>query len=84
MVPAERGAIKTELIKTDGTAIRLNYLLRKNSKGWQIIDIFLKGSISELATKRSEYTATIKKDGLEGLVRRITEKTATIKKQRAK
>ena len=82
--PRGTKVIKTELIKTDGTAIKLNYLLRKNSKGWQIIDIFLKGSISELATKRSEYTATIKKDGLEGLVRRITEKTATIKKQRAK
>ncbi len=76
--------IKTELVKKDGSVIRLNYLLRKNEHGWQIIDIFLKGSISELATKRSEYNATVKKNGLNGLIERIREKTVAIKTQNVK
>ena len=76
--------VKTELVKQDGSVIKLNYLLRKNERGWQIIDIFLKGSISELATKRSEYNATVKKNGLNGLIERIKEKTVLIKGQNVK
>ena len=76
--------IKTELVKKDGSVIKFNYLLRKNERGWQIIDIFLKGSISELATKRSEYNATVKKYGLNSLIRRIKEKAVAIKTQNAK
>ena len=58
--------------------------MRKNERGWQIIDIFLKGSISELATKRSEYNATVKKNGLNGLIARIKERTVAIKAQNSK
>ena len=76
--------IKTELVKKDGSVIKLNYLLRKNERGWQIIDIFLKGSISELATKRSEYNATVKKYGLNSLIGRIKEKAVAIKTQNVK
>lgn len=76
--------IKTELVKKDGSVIKLNYLLRKNERGWQIIDIFLKGSISELATKRSEYNATVKKYGLNSLIGRIKERAVAIKTQNVK
>ena len=38
------------------------------------MDIFLKGSISELATKRSEYNMTVKREGFEGLVSKINAK----------
>ena len=76
--------IKTELVKKDGSVIKFNYLLRKNERGWQIIDIFLKGSISELATKRSEYNATVKKYGLNSLIGRIKERAVAIKTQNVK
>jgi len=79
--PRDTRLIKTELIKKNGKAIRLNYLLRNTGKGWQIMDIFLKGSISELATKRSEYNMTVKREGLDGLVSKINAKTAIIQAQ---
>ncbi len=79
--PRNTRLIKTELIKQNGKAIRLNYLLRNTGKGWQIMDIFLKGSISELATKRSEYNMTVKREGFEGLVSKINAKTAIIQAQ---
>ncbi|MBL24251.1 MAG: hopanoid biosynthesis protein HpnM [Rhodospirillaceae bacterium] len=81
--PRDTRLIKTELIKKNGKAIKLNYLMRNNGHGWQIIDIFLKGSISELATKRSEYNATAKNEGFHGLISRINEKTAIIQAQRS-
>ena len=80
--PQNTRLIKTELIKKNGKAIRLNYLLRNTGKGWQIMDIFLKGSISELATKRSEYNMTVKRQGFDGLVSKINAKTAILQAQR--
>lgn len=81
--PRNTQLVKTELIKSKGDKVKLNYLMRDNGRGWQIMDIFLKGSISELATKRSEYNGTIKKEGFHSLINRINEKTAIIQAQRS-
>lgn len=66
--------VKTVLQKSDGERIRLDYLLRQNEKSWRIIDIFLKGRISELSTKRSEYSATLKRHGYDGLIEILKKK----------
>lgn len=60
--------VRSELIKSDGEAIKLDYLLRKTEEGWRVIDIFLKGKISELATKRSEYSSALGNQGFDGLM----------------
>lgn len=60
--------VETELVKSDGEVIRLNYLLRETKQGWRVIDVFLKGTISELATKRSEYSSTLANQGFDGLM----------------
>lgn len=60
--------VHSELIKSDGEPVKLNYLMRKTKEGWQVIDVFLKGTISELATKRSEYSSTLENKGFDGLM----------------
>jgi phospholipid transport system substrate-binding protein len=60
--------VNTELVKSDGEPVKLNYLLRETKAGWRVIDIFLKGTISELATKRSEYSSTLGNQGFDGLM----------------
>jgi phospholipid transport system substrate-binding protein len=60
--------VKSELVKSDGEPVKLNYLLRDTKDGWRVIDIFLKGTISELATKRSEYSSTLGNEGFDGLM----------------
>ena len=76
--PGPRGTVlvNTELIKSNGEAVALNYLLRKTGTGWRIIDVYLEGKYSELAVRRSEYTAIIKRKGLGGLFAAIEEKIA--------
>ena len=73
--------VHSELVKSDGEAIKLNYLLRETKEGWRVIDIFLKGTISELATKRSEYSSTLGNKGFDGLMaifeQKISGLTAT-------
>jgi phospholipid transport system substrate-binding protein len=60
--------VHTELVKSDGEVIKLDYLLRETPEGWRVIDVFLKGTISELATKRSEYSSALSNQGFDGLM----------------
>jgi phospholipid transport system substrate-binding protein len=63
------------LVPSNGDAVSLNYRLRKNGDNWKIIDIYLNGTISQLASRRSEYTAVLSKDGLDALVSAIDAKS---------
>jgi phospholipid transport system substrate-binding protein len=60
--------VNSELVKSDGEPVKLNYLLRETKGGWKVIDVFLKGTISELATKRSEYSSALGNQGFDGLM----------------
>jgi len=66
--------VKTILQKSDGERIKLDYLLRPTGKSWRIIDIFVKGRISELSTKRSEYSTALKRRGYDGLIEILKKK----------
>lgn len=68
--------VKTELVKTDGEAVKLDYLVRQFKSGWRVVDIFLKGSFSELATRRSEYSSMLRRRGLDGLIAQINSKVS--------
>ena len=57
---------------------KLNYLVRRFDGGWRAIDVYLKGSISEVATKRSEYSGILRKRGVNALVEQIRKKTASL------
>ncbi len=76
---APRGTVlvNTELVKADGEAVSIDYLVRPTDEGWRIVDVYLKGVYSELAVRRSEYTAVIKRAGLDGLLATIEDKIAS-------
>ncbi len=68
--------VETQLQPKDGDAVSLNYLVRKDDKGtWRIVDVFLNGTISELATRRSEFGAIVQHDGIAALVNSLGDKT---------
>lgn len=60
--------VLNRLVKGDGGSVDLNLLMREAKNGWRIVDVFLDAKFSELAIKRSEYTAVVKRDGVEGLI----------------
>lgn len=60
--------VKTQIIKSDGGAVPLNYLMRKSGADWKIVDIYLDGTISELANRRAEFGAILKSGGPDALV----------------
>ena len=65
--------VETLLITSDNEPIKINYLLEQTDMKWQIFDILLTGSISEIATKKSEFFNIIKNSGAEGLIDKINQ-----------
>jgi phospholipid transport system substrate-binding protein len=66
---AERGAdrvVHTRIV-TSREAVTLNYLMRSSRNDWKIVDVYLSGTISELAVRRSEFGAVLKSGGAEAL-----------------
>lgn len=59
--------VRTKLIQSNGETTTLNYLLRESDGNWKILDIYLTGTISELATRRAEFGAILKSGGAEAL-----------------
>lgn len=71
--------VETQIVKRDGEKVRINYLLRKRGEEWHIIDVHLKGTISELAKWRSEFSAVLGRGGYDGLVKAIEAKIGRLK-----
>jgi phospholipid transport system substrate-binding protein len=78
--PAPRKAIlvRNRLIKNDGEAVEINYLLKTAKGRWRVVDVFLDAKYSELAMKRSEYGSVIKNAGFDELIRSLDEKIADL------
>ena len=53
--------------------LRIDWRLRDRGDGPKIIDIAIEG-VSLLATKRADFSSTIKKGGLHGLINDLEEK----------
>jgi phospholipid transport system substrate-binding protein len=65
----ERGAdrvVNTRLV-TGAETVTLNYLMRSSGGDWKIVDVYLSGTISELASRRSEFSAILKSGGPDAL-----------------
>lgn len=76
--------VLTRLDVPGDEAVDMNYRLRRSRDGWRIIDIYLKGTVSELALRRSEYSSTLKRDGFEKLATAIDKKIAELREDAEK
>ncbi|HEY7550349.1 MAG TPA: ABC transporter substrate-binding protein [Hyphomicrobiaceae bacterium] len=60
--------VKTRVTQSNGKTVSLNYLLRPAGTEWKVVDVFLDGTISELANRRAEFTAILKSGGPSALI----------------
>jgi phospholipid transport system substrate-binding protein len=68
------------MLRPKEEAIDLNYRLRKSDMGWKIIDVFLSGTISQLANYRSEFSGALRSGGADALIGLIGQKTDALAK----
>lgn len=66
--------ITSQIVKSNGEPVNVNYLVRNNGGVWQIADVYLDGTISELATRRSEFAAILRTSGINGLITALNNK----------
>ncbi len=70
--------VHTKLFQSNGEPVTLNYLLRDSGGTWRVVDVYLTGTISELATRRSEFAAILKSGGPSALVDSLRQKTEAL------
>jgi len=70
--------VHTKLFTGGSDFVQLDYMMRKTGDQWRIIDVFLSGTISELAARRSEYSATLRQGGAAALIGLLKKKTAEL------
>ncbi len=68
------GVVRTEIVKSTGEVVSINYLVHDRQASWEIYDILLGGTVSELAVRRSEFSAILRSRGIDGLIGMLNEK----------
>ena len=73
--PAPFGVmVKSQIVKANGEPVQVDYMMRRNGDSWLVADIYVDGAISEVATRRSEFAAILKKEGIDGLIAALNRK----------
>lgn len=61
--------VQTQLLPKKGSdAVSLSYRLHQTPAGWKVIDVYYNGTISQLTTRRSDFTATLNSQGAQALI----------------
>jgi phospholipid transport system substrate-binding protein len=60
--------------------VSISYLLSLKSQEWKIFDVLLAGSVSEVATKKSEFGSFIKKNNINLLIDALKKKNKELLK----
>jgi len=66
--------VQTEIVRSNGETTTLNYLMRQNQGAWQILDVYLDGTVSQVAVQRSEFSSILRREGVDGLVMALNRK----------
>ncbi|MFP5463773.1 MAG: phospholipid-binding protein MlaC [Gammaproteobacteria bacterium] len=70
---ADRVTVRTEIIRPDGPKVSVDYLLTNRSGEWKVYDVIIE-NVSLVVTYRSEYSAIIKRDGMDGLLKQLSDR----------
>jgi phospholipid transport system substrate-binding protein len=66
--------VQTTLVPRGDKPVPLIYRMRAStSAGWKVIDVFLNGYVSELATRRSDFASTLASGGAPALVAKMNQ-----------
>jgi len=76
--------VRTRLVDPGKENVDLAYRLRQQDGAWKIIDVYLKGTVSELALRRSDFTATLDREGFPALMTNLDGKIADLRAGKVK
>jgi len=68
-----RVLVRTELVKSSGKRVHLDYVLQHRQGHWRIINIIANG-VSDLALKRADYSSLLNRQGFQTLIDMLDKK----------
>lgn len=71
-IKQDRRLIRSQLIKSNGEGVSIDYVLHQRDEVWQIINVIADG-VSDLSVKRAEYASVMAASGFEPLIERLNE-----------
>ena len=82
--PFDTRLVKTTLKDPGGEDVQLNYRMKNGPAGWRIIDIYMHGTVSELALRRAEYSSALERGGLDKVITDLQGQSAKLAGSRDK
>jgi phospholipid transport system substrate-binding protein len=79
----ERATVRTEIKRSNGTKVGVNYSLRKVGGEWKAWDVVIDG-ISYVKSYREDYGAEVQQNGLDAVIARLEAKAAAAKSGKGK
>lgn len=70
--------VKTRVVDPATESVDLTYRLHQVGGGWKIIDVYLKGTVSELAMRRSDYSSVLERQGVDALITTMKQRIADL------
>jgi len=70
--------VDTKIVQPDGDQVSINYLMRQNGQQWQVADIYLQGTISQIANLRSQFSAVFQRGGAKELIEALNRKASSL------
>ena len=70
-VIGEKFKLARVILTADNEKLKIDYILGFKNEKWKIFDVLIDGSISEVATKKSDFKKIIKEEGVSGLVKNL-------------
>ena len=74
----DEATVRTQFVRAGGQPLPIEFQMRKAEKGWKVYDISVEG-ISLVLTYRSEFDQVVKQEGIDGLIKRLTQKNTPAK-----
>lgn len=72
---AERATVRSEVKRSNGTKVAVNYSMRKVNGAWKAWDVVIDG-ISYVKSYREDYGAEVQQKGLDSVIQRLEAKAA--------
>lgn len=72
--PQNTRLVMTRIVDDEGEVATLDYRLYRIDGRWRIIDVIVDHGISEMMTRRSEFSDVLNKKGVDGLTALLNEK----------
>lgn len=73
----DRVVVQSRILKINGDATELDYVLKQTPLGWKVIDVLAAGSISRVAVQRSDFRRILSNGG-DALLASLQHKTSDL------